>query len=142
MITKFAAGVVALILVAQVYAADLPRHAMQVIKEEDGRKAVFLEHGDVLQVVIPNGSGNFASDVKVDLGKSPLKLIRSVRVEYRGDEGERAIGGGEIAYFFETTKVGSGELTITAKRMFDRGDKPLKLRVTVEQPSNPPGAAP
>lgn len=122
-------------------AGEMPKAGMQVIDVEDNRTVVHLETGDVLQVLIPNGSGNFAHDLQIDARRTPLKFTRSLAVSFRNDEGQIAVGGGQIALFFDATRPGDGELTIDVKRMFDRGEKPIKLRIVVSAQPGGIGAA-
>lgn len=121
-------------------AGEMPKVSMQVINVEDGRTAAHLEVGDVLQIFLPNGSGNFAEDLQIDVRRTPLRFTRSLAVSYRDDEGRVAIGGGQIALLFEAVRPGEGELVVDVKRMFDRGDKPFKLRIVVKPQSGGVGA--
>lgn len=122
----------ALLMHSAAMGGELPTQGLQIIKPEDGRQAFFLKEGDVLQIILPNNSGNFAQDVTVKVGKSPLKLIRAAMQQQGTDAGQFEVGGADLFYLFEATKVGKGELEIAVKRMFDREDeKPFRLQVNV-----------
>jgi len=136
MLRFFVSAAVAFFGLSAVVAGDLPKTSMQVIEADSGRKAVFLTKGDVLQVLLPNNSGNFAEDVTVEIGKTPLKLSKMLKVQMRDDTGAMAVGSEPIALFFDATQVGTGDLTIRVKRRVNDGEKPIRLRITVEPSTN------